>query len=273
MTPFREPFLLKHSRNSPTSSVQLDLGHGFAARYFETWFPPCFSKFGGLSQFLFEEVLGKAPVKMMVVGFLTKSCGQVRSSHLLRCLSERNKLTRLISEVEWISLLALPANHSNWWRCLQNGKKSDQKKSAENSIITVFTILETPDMTIFRFPAKTEAIHTTLINSLIRRNWNQILQSCFGCWSNSGCRFDLQRETLETNPYTSTDFGFVLLRFWGGQIYNLDILGTKILFEQRRRYSTSKAPSAHSHQSHWGHNWSDDVVIACTAWVSKCRGH
>ena len=183
----------------------------------------------------------------------------------------RKKQTHEAHLRSWMNFTASPSSQlmampSKW-------EKSDQKKSAENSIITVFTILETPDMTIFRFPAKTEAIHTTLIKSLIRRNWNQILESCFGYWSNSGCRFDLQRETFETNPYTSTDFGFVLLRFWGGQIYNLDILGTKILFEQRRRYSTSKAPSAHSHQSHWDHNWSDDVFIACRAWVSKCRGY
>ena len=31
-----------------------------------------FSKFGGLSQFLFEEVLGKAPVKMMFGGVSSK---------------------------------------------------------------------------------------------------------------------------------------------------------------------------------------------------------
>lgn len=145
----------------------------------------------------------------------------------------RKKQTHEAHLRSWMNFTASPSGKSFQLMAMPSkwGKKSDQKKSAENSIIAVFTILETPDMTIFWFPAKTEAIHTTLIKSLIRRNWNQILESCFGYWSNSGCRFDPQRETLETNPYTSTDFGFALLGFLGGQIYNLDIPDTKIFVE------------------------------------------
>jgi len=39
------------------------------------------------------------------------------------------------------------------------------------------------------------------------------------------------KEKLLRQILTSTDFGFVLLGFLGGQIYNLDILDTKIRFE------------------------------------------
>ena len=133
---------------------------------------------------------------------------------------------------------------------------------------------------IFRFPAKTEAIHTTLIKSLIRRNWNQIyIGELFWLL----IKFRLQIWPSKRNSW---DKSLHLNKFWlcftnkgrGTAQYkesnkSNDLMGEQPLVLLWIFIQSSKAASAQSHQSHWDHNWSDDVFIACRAWVSKCRGH